>query len=497
MAANVIEILIRAKNDASRVLNELERDTAKVNVGLGGMVRGFTSLAAPTLIVTGAIAAASGAAVRLAKELADTVERIDQVTVRTGLSIVEVQVYSQILEEAGVGAGSLTVGLTFLSRAIASNDPLLKKLGITTKDTGEAFRELISMIANTTDESRRNEVAFKLLGRSFGDLVANSKALAAEFGSGAMLQSLSASGKLITEETAPAIRELDSQMDKLGRNWGGVWRGMQEAAVPAASAIVKAINSIFDAANGKGGGRVPARLGMFGAFAGAGAGIIGMPGVPVAPPPVKPPRSLDDNTKALTELAKMLREANSIAFAPGDLRFPKMPAISGPVPEVPGPRALDARHEVMADWTSTIDAITSSAGKLDEMLGAVFAGLESGFTQVFTGLLDRTQTFASAMKTLFRSLVNEILAQLARIAAARVFGFILNMIGVPGGGAAASAVSGGVSGAPIHPGEGPVGSSRPVVMINAIDERSFAEHFRAMGGGVKVVSRQFAEAAEW
>jgi hypothetical protein len=54
---------------------------------------------------------------------------------------------------------------------------------------------------------------------------------------------------------------------------------------------------------------------------------------------------------------------------------------------------------------------------------------------VFANLTNKTQTLRSAMKTIFSSLVSEVLALLARIVAAKVFGFILKFI--PGIGTAA------------------------------------------------------------
>lgn len=88
----------------------------------------------------------------------------------------------------------------------------------------------------------------------------------------------------------------------------------------------------------------------------------------------------------------------------------------------------DAMIEVGMAWGETVNSILSGAAIVDQSLSALFNGLQSGFGQVFANLTRRGQTFRSAMRTIFGSLVNEVLAMLARIAAAKVFALILKLI---------------------------------------------------------------------
>jgi len=87
--------------------------------------------------------------------------------------------------------------------------------------------------------------------------------------------------------------------------------------------------------------------------------------------------------------------------------------------------SAEAREQMLANWRSFIDEVTSSARVLDESINSLAFGLASGFTTVFQGLLASGQTFRSAMVTIFRSMVNELLAQLARLLAFKLIGFLI------------------------------------------------------------------------
>lgn len=92
------------------------------------------------------------------------------------------------------------------------------------------------------------------------------------------------------------------------------------------------------------------------------------------------------------------------------------------------PDISEAMIDMGIAWGETVQSITSGAAVVNGGLQALFNGLNSGLTTVFTNLTNRTQTFRSAMKTIFSGLVQEVLALLARIVAAKVFAFILKLI---------------------------------------------------------------------
>lgn len=164
-----------------------------------------------------------------------------------------------------------------------------------------------------------------------------------------------------------------------------------------------------------------------------------------------------DRDKAASKMAGELRDAGVRMPAPEEsgaqLRMPIGPReglTAGPLaPENlskieeqtqaildAAPRISGALMEVGTGWQQVVDGMMTASSLLNEGFGALYSGLQSGFGAVFANLTNKAQTFKSAMRTVFSALVQEVLALLARIAAAKVFSLVLKLI--PGLGTAAS-----------------------------------------------------------
>jgi hypothetical protein len=256
--ANQIEILLSARNQtgpafaaAGAQARALGNELAMLNPAVGGAIGRVEGLAGalggvagPALIAGAALAGIAVAGVGASIKLSDTVEQLDRIAARTGVGIEPLQVLRQILEEGGGNAESLTMALSFLNRAIATQDPILKHLGITTKDTFTAFKELATALSNSSDAGKRTEIAYQLLGRGSGELLGNLKSLVSEYGS--MDAAMRANGAMITATSAPALRDVDSQVDKLKENWKGLTNNLGTLSAPAANAVVGSLNAMIN-----------------------------------------------------------------------------------------------------------------------------------------------------------------------------------------------------------------------------------------------------------
>ena len=450
MLGNAVEILITARDEATAVIARTEGSLAS----LGGSINGVAAVAGTISLVATAAALAGTAVVRMGKDLADNVEQLDRLSVRTGVSIERLQVMQRVVAEGGGNVESLTTALSFLNRAIATHNPLLAQMGINTTDAFTALMQLGQAFASSDDAAAKNAISFKLLGRGGADLIADVEAIPGAFG--AMDSALRQSGNLITEEMAPAIRDLDAQMDEFGRNWSGFWQKARVAAVAPAAEILQIVNDLSKAPRAV--GDFLAHLNPFAAFAGAGAGA-GM------------------TPEAMAAGAKNLKETGVEAHMPGvgPSGLDKMIEFLNVIPSSERPLAelrktwvelgklkpdakvfvqelkVDALQQVLADWHGVVNDITSTAGVLRDTLGAVWNGLQQGFSAVFAGLFAKGQTFKSAMITLFAGLRDAILQQLASIVASQIFKIFLtlagNLIGGPLG-AAAGAAAGSTMGSP-------------------------------------------------
>lgn len=249
MAKNVEEIVLQARDEASAVINNVAGQLG----GLGTVLTRLAQTAGPVGFGLAGVAAAAGGIVLVGAKLADTVEQLDLLASRTGVSIERLQVFRRVIEEAGGDPETLTTALSFLNRAIATGDPLLAKLGITTKDTFDAFMQLSQAFAGSEDTAKKTEIAFQLLGRGAGNLIGLMPSLGSAFRD--MDAQMRATGGLIEGEVAAKARELDKDLDTLSRNWSGFLTRIQSATVPWAAEIVQQFNEVWDAITGKGKGR--------------------------------------------------------------------------------------------------------------------------------------------------------------------------------------------------------------------------------------------------
>jgi len=112
-----------------------------------------------------------------------------------------------------------------------------------------------------------------------------------------------------------------------------------------------------------------------------------------------------------------------------------------PKAKIPTPPAIDPVTEAQIAMDKILSLAEASRAGLD----AVFQGLQSGFAATFEGLVRGTMNLKQALDAIWRSIVSSIISELARLAAAAVFKFLLSLLG--GGGFNASILCGGSTGA--------------------------------------------------
>lgn len=97
------------------------------------------------------------------------------------------------------------------------------------------------------------------------------------------------------------------------------------------------------------------------------------------------------------------------------------------------PKLKTAFDEVKAKYAQMVDDMTNTTAKWEDVFGGLWSGLSSGFETVFSNLGNKAQTWKSAMKTVFDSIVSEAYKMVAKLIALKVFKLILNSI-APGSG---------------------------------------------------------------
>lgn len=542
MAKNVEEIVLAARDEASQIINRVAGELG----GVGEALRKLATGAGPAGLALAGVAAAGAGIVLVGAKLADTVEQLDLLSSRSGVSIERLQVLQQQMQEAGGDSGSLAPALTFLNRAIAQGDPLLKQLGITTRDTFTAFMQLADAFAGSTDTAKKSEIAFQLLGRGAGELVALLPKMRTEFAQ--FDASMRENGSLIGGEVATAARDLDRQLDQLSQNWKGALTRIQAATLPWANEIIAQFNELWDAISGNKAdtfGEVDAAMvrtqGRIKQLQDAIAGV--HPASPVDYPALERLANLNALLDAQNAKMRELIKTRDALEGPGaDARRaraqhgddkPRTDTLAGvtveemaqaiagaaffegvgksPQEQVDkwiaeyyaaakkslknmGKFAQKAETRDLMDvgkgWKSDLDDITDSATILDETFGRVFSALEGGFNAVFADIVAGTATVGSVLKTLWHSIVNAILGELARLAAAAVLKVVATALGIPGFGLAAKA-------APVTQAlAGPAGAGN-VFNVYTYDARDTVRDLTSMDGRQRLGAAHVAIAGEY
>lgn len=578
---NTAEIVISARDEATAIIGNVATELGT----FGGVLSRLATGAGPIGLALAGIGAAAGGITLAGAKIANLVEDLDRMATRTGVDISKLQVLRQTIEENGGSADSLTTALSFLNRAIATQDPLLAKLGITGRDTYSVFMQLATILDASGDAAKKTEVAYQLLGRGSGDLIGSLGQIVS--GSAEVEARMRAMGGIVEGEAAESARKLDKELDDLGRSTKALLTNVGTFAVPAATMFVKALNGMLVAAiefgkairdqvlgpleelnaaaasQGMKSGSVEDRVrrreagvawkdesgqmhyGMaipieggaeasatqkkdpladvtFGKTeesprekrlkeimrllgqtrAEASATLRSLEAIEDAKaraqiedalkvgPEV--PRALDDYNRRLEETASLTgmttQDLDALVDSIVEIRaegatldLSSRVAISEEAldswvelvenlgiareraseylaewakaeseeerrslrvkygmesekpygPELPAGGLPRTTKDVLEDWKTALDSITSSAGILDETFAGVFNALEQGFRTAFAGILSGSMSVGAAVKAIWSGVVDAILAELARISAVAVIKLLAKAVGIP------------------------------------------------------------------
>jgi len=470
-----VDILLRVRDEAAAKLREVAAET-------GGLVGTFQRLTAGIGIWGGlatSIGTAAAAAVSASSQIANLVEQLDRATGITSIGIGPLQAMFKIIRDGGGDTDALVKALGFFKRQIAENNPLLAQLGITQGSVEERFLSLARTLARSNDEFKVARATQELLGKTGEQLIPHFDDLASKTGD--VQRSMQATGEAIGGKLLPQYRALDQANDKLKGDWKGTWNELTGASVGPSTLIVRSIDGILNAFRGLGRSVHESTVGIMDDLAKAqkstetfedrlararaeaqrrgGKVQIGVPTLqPVEVSAARKRDPLSDvnfDTKShaktpavfgpgspsgiqafIENMIKEAAEKRQRDLAEMLQRNIILPPMFGggmlPIPGGPG-RLGGATHvdpfkEIVDAWNKAVDAILSSTSILKDSLGAVWDGLREGVSNVFVGMLNGSQTFASGVQAVFHSLGNSILNYLGTLIAAKVFQLFLKLV---------------------------------------------------------------------
>lgn len=525
-----VGVKLSAKDDATqhikRVADQLAvltRAGSQVSPAMGAASKGLSAFAAagaglgPVGIaasVSAAGIASVGAAVTMlvgeVDKLASSAEQISNFSQKTGIGVELLQGWRQAAKDAGVADGALEAGMRFLSKAVADHDPLLRKLGITTNNVGDASLQLADRFARTEDGAYKARYALGLLGKGGTDLIP-----VFNLGANAIRETTAASlamGTSLSTDAVGALLRTDAQFDEVKNRLSGLTKEMLVLSAPTITDLLKQLNELLGGLNkirdgfkGAGDGvhsfaeRIPGaktieRLAALAAAAERVQKVLSGPHVDRGviltggeKGKLDPPEGDGDSRRKrletiidlmkvgakeadafllkleaierATQKRKLIEDlakagANVAGFV-GPLALGGGSDTSGapgsfndtrphPGQLVPGPLAIDhgTRHgqagqlgNELRNWKDDLNQLMGAVQLVRGGLAAVFEGLRDGMQRVFGGLLEKGQTFRSAMGTVFKSLAQTILAYLSQIVSSAIFALFLKLaswaLGIP------------------------------------------------------------------
>jgi len=282
MADSEVQILIRARDEATANLRRIEGQLAsmngaatrfgvagqaafralgdatnRLNPQLGAAVQQLERLStklpgiAPALVAVAVGAAGTAAAVFVLVKalealfrLASTAEQLSNLAQKAGVAASALRGLQQAFTDAGVPAESLSTGLRFLNQAIERGDETLAAMGITTKDTRQALFQLADAYAATADGPAKATNATKLLGRAGQELIPilNRGGAALQ----AMMANADAAGVGISKGLLARLIELDNGLDDVKLRLAGLKQQFVLAFLPVGEQIIPILSAAVD-----------------------------------------------------------------------------------------------------------------------------------------------------------------------------------------------------------------------------------------------------------
>lgn len=441
--ANVIQIAIDLQDRMSSGLKVASGNVGSFASDVKSGAIGVTGLGLAVTGVGAAVAGAVTAVTAFAAHMADVVEQLDNSAAASGLTAQNLQILQFAFKQGGVDAGALTQGLAFMQRAIASNDPVLAKLGVTSRDTMEAFRQAAVGIAAMKDPAEATAATFKLFGRGGAQLIPILKGLAGGFDETAA--AARRTGNALSEFELDKLRAVDTEFDRMSASIDGMNKRMAVFVSGPVVSMVGLINDTFDAwsrlnslskfmrwyaetfLGAKAGGPnvVPGVEVSGGA---SGAATVG-PGTQAGIAEMLAERyrmqkvNLEGAAKAAAQLAETQRAA--LAFASpvaGALRG----GAPGQTPMEVGPMLDKAKEQVMG-FSELMQRV---AGDMQRSFGLMGDAMYNGIVSSFVGITNSAQTFRGVMANIMRGVRDAFLQSVGEMVAAEVTKLFIKILGV-------------------------------------------------------------------
>jgi lambda family phage tail tape measure protein len=189
----IVDITAQAKESGDELIQNAER----VGAGIG-----------KAMLVVGGVFTAKGV-FDFVKAGIDAADSINDLSQKIGVSVENLAGYKLAAEQSGTSLEGMGNAAKKLNQEIATNNPLLAKLGITAKDANGAMSQLANVFASIPDGAQKTAIAMRLMGKSGADMIPLLN------GGGAALEKMLEQGRKLYPVTTEMARAADQFNDSM------------------------------------------------------------------------------------------------------------------------------------------------------------------------------------------------------------------------------------------------------------------------------------------
>lgn len=239
------EHLKKGANEASGSAQNLTKSLTETVGSVDGLLGAAMKVAA-----VGALVAVPAGLVAWGEKFGDIAEKLDQMSMKLGMSAQEVSQWGALAQTAGMSTEAFASSAQRLERSMVAaanggktQTAMFNELGIKISETSsvsEVMLQVADKFKGMEDGPKKTAMAMSLMGRAGANMIpilnGGSKALKEQF------DMANSYGAVVTEEFMQAGRAMDDAMDQAHLGMQGLQQTLFTALAPAIVATVEAMN---------------------------------------------------------------------------------------------------------------------------------------------------------------------------------------------------------------------------------------------------------------
>lgn len=229
MADNKTSIVLSADDKTKAAFESARRNLDKLT--------GVAGKANTVLSTLGVGAIAGGGLVAFAKAGLDAADNLNDLSQQIGVSVEKLAGYRLAAEQSGTSLEGMARSSQQLAKNIAEGDPLLAKLGVTSRNVDGAMAQLADVFAALPDGAEKTAIAMKLMGKSGADMIPMLN------GGGDALRRMIEEGQRLN----PITKEMAENADRFNDEMAKLKITTEAASVKLGGTLAKAFNDATEA----------------------------------------------------------------------------------------------------------------------------------------------------------------------------------------------------------------------------------------------------------